>query len=473
MIILRYAGLLMAVSSLPNRLGVGDFGPQTYQFIDYLHKAKVKIWQILPLGPLGFGSSPYQSYSSYAMDEIYISLDLLKKDGLIKGDIPKFNDKKNYVDFGDSRKFKKQYLLEAYNNFVEDNEYRQFVKKHFWLEGYAYFMASKRVNSLCIWHDWKNIPSEDNIRYEKFLQFILYKQWFKLKKYANDMGIQIMGDLPIYVGLDSEDVYSNRKVFMLDEDNYPTLVAGVPPDYFSPTGQRWGNPIYNWEYLKKTSFKFLKDRIEQNCKIFDILRIDHFRAFDTYWAIDAKCDTAIDGKWCFAPGYQFFDYLFKVSPHLKIVVEDLGDIREEVRTLRDHYAFKGMKVLQFSYTVNPLFKDDCENLIIYTGTHDNETLKGWFYNHTKEDQKQIRLDLQNHKINKFENIIDNLIYYTFTSGAKIAIVPMQDILHLDNKARMNTPSTCGFPNWTFRITDYKSFAKRLDFLYTLIKSTRR
>ena len=462
----------MAISSLPNKYGVGDFGPQSYKFIDYLKKANMKIWQILPLNPVGYGNSPYQSYSSYAMDEIYISLDLLKHDGLITSELIPFNDKKTFVDYDGCRKYKRKYLLEAFENFKKDSHYNKFCKEQFWLDSWAYFMASKRLNGLCIWYDFVNKPNNVQLEFERFLQYILYKQWNLLKTHANKCGIKIMGDLPIYVGLDSEDVYSNPKVFLLDEDKRPKFVAGVPPDYFSPTGQRWGNPIYDWDYLEKTSFKFLKDRIEQNSKVFDIIRIDHFRAFDTYWKINAECDTAIDGEWCEAPGYKFFNYLFKVLPNVNIVVEDLGDIRKEVIDLKDYYKFKGMKVTEFHLTFDPLFSKDKKDLIIYTGTHDNATLKGWFYNLSKTNQRKISKELNKNGFN-YGRTLDNLIYYTFSSGACLAIIPMQDVLLLDNKYRMNTPSTSGFPNWTFRLINYRNFAKRIPFLQHLIKTTKR
>ncbi len=271
-------------------------------------------------------------------------------------------------------------------------------------------------------------PYEKDIEFELFVQYTLYKQWNDLKSYANSKGILIMGDMPIYVGIDSDDVWANQDLFLLDKKGRPTHVAGVPPDYFSETGQRWGNPLYDWPKHKSSGFKFWIDRLEYNSRLFDIIRIDHFRAFDTYWKIPADCPTAVKGRWIKAPGYAFFDKLFKELPDINIVVEDLGDLRDEVLELRDHYDFKGMRIVQFTF--NPEGMDeDRENLIIYTGTHDNQTVRGWYSDLKAKEKTKVREYLKNNGFD-YGSVSLNMIAYTLKSNAQIAIVPFMDVLNL-------------------------------------------
>lgn len=479
---MRKAGILMPVASLPSNYGIGDFGHTSYEFIDLLSQSKVKIWQILPLNPLGYGNSPYQPYSSHAMDELYISLDLLKEDGLITT-LTKFNQDSEVIDYDGVRAFKRTHLKQAFENFKTNSEYQEFIKMD-WVYKYAVFLTLKKANDLKCWTDWnlehKNwIKNQDTdlsayskaIEYEMFIQFVLYSQWLKLKAYANNKGIEIMGDIPIYVGIDSDDVWTNQSSFMLDSDGRPIFIAGVPPDYFSETGQRWGNPLYDWEKLKEDGFKFWLERLSYNSKLFDIIRIDHFRAFDTYWKIPATCETAIDGKWVEAPGYALFDEVFKHYPDIKIVAEDLGDLRPEVLVLRDHYNFKGMRIVQFSFDPKDMEKDR-ENLVIYTGTHDNQTIKSWYLE--MEESKQAEI-LEYFKTNGFNKdcVVGNFVDYTLASQASLAILPLSDILAFDDKARLNTPGTVGNPNWQWKLKDFDLFKTKINDLATAVVKYKR
>ena len=358
---MRQVGMLMPVASLPGRHGIGDFGKESYNFVDLLKEAKAAIWQMLPLNPLGYGNSPYQPYSSCAGDEIYISLDKLCEEGLLKR-VPDFHANASHIDYQAVRAFKGKYLRKAFEKFKPDAGYRKFIKME-WVYNYAVFLTLKKQNNLVAWNEWpikqQNwikdheydlTPLKEDIEYEMFVQYEFYKQWMELKKYANKKGIKVMGDIPIYVGIDSLDVWSGQENFLLGADGKPTFIAGVPPDYFSATGQRWGNPIYDWDYMEKDGFRFWLNRLDYSSKLFDIIRIDHFRAFDSYWKIPAECETAVDGEWNYAPGYKLFDTIFKEMPDINIIVEDLGDLRPEVLELRDHYGFKGMRIVQFCFT---------------------------------------------------------------------------------------------------------------------------
>jgi 4-alpha-glucanotransferase len=482
---MRDTGLLLAVSSLPSMHGIGDFGKQAFRFLDDCNDTGIKIWQILPLNPLGYGNSPYQPYSSKAMDELYISLDGLREQGLISKP-KKFNENSEKVDYEAVRKFKNKYLSEAFENFEEDQEYLEFIKQE-WLYNYAVFICFKNENNFKQWNLWSKeqiswiadhkldlTKYESEIKFEMFKQFILFKQWMIIKKYANSLDIQIMGDIPFYVGFDSLDVYSNTDAFVLDDQYNPKFVAGVPPDYFAKTGQRWGNPIYDWEYLKKNNFDFWIDRISYNDQLFDIIRIDHFRAFDTYWKIDANCPTAIEGEWVKAPGYEFFDALFEKHPNIKLVAEDLGELTKGVSELRDHYNFKGMKIIQFIFDPRETNNDGdtSVNSIIYTGTHDNSTIKGWYNTLNNHTRKAVMKSLKKNNYD-YDNLVDMFIEFELASVADCAILPMQDVLQLDDSARMNVPGTIGSPNWTWKMSNFRLFESRLHLIKRLIKKYNR
>jgi 4-alpha-glucanotransferase len=470
----KKAGALLAVSSLPSLYGIGDLGDSAYQFVDILKSMHIKLWQVLPLNPLGYGNSPYQAYSSFAGDELYISIDRLIEWGLLShDDIVPNSFSVDRVDYIPVRKYKNALFAKAFKNFTISPgfgaEYRGFIANNQWVSNYALFLTLKSINGGKLWTEWPNehiswvrdqqcdlSPYQEQIDYQIFLQFMFYRQWLQLKAYANSCNIEIIGDLPIYLGFDSEDVWQNQEIFLLDKQHNPTFVAGVPPDFFSVTGQRWGNPLYDWEALQKDGFKFWINRLCGNAKLFDIIRIDHFRAFDTYWKIPAKCKTAVDGVWEEAPGYALFDTIFQQLPDIKIVVEDLGDLRPEVLELRDHYNLKGMKVFQFDF--DPVAdKNELEtttNCIIYTGTHDNDTLYGWYIGLPVAQKQHVRNYFKIAKKQRFKKLQQAIIAYILHAKAQFVIFPVQDLLGLDSKARFNTPSTVGSPNWEWRMPDY-------------------
>lgn len=480
---MRKAGVLLSIASLPSAYGIGDFGSEAVEFLRLLKKNGFKLWQILPLNPVGYGNSPYQAYSSYAMDEIYISLDRLKEQGLIKK-TKKFEAKSEKIDFDAVRHFKTAYLKEAYENFKEDKSYRQFCKVE-WLEDYVHFRALKNLNHNELWTEWKikSIEELDSIQkealleemnYHRFLQYILFCQWNIVRKEAKKLKIEIMGDMPFYVGLDSADVWGNQSNFLLDDDGRPEFIAGVPPDYFSATGQRWGNPIYDWDEMEENGFDFWIQRLSWASQVLDCIRIDHFRAFDTYWKIPSSCPTAIEGEWIEAPGYEFFDTLFKKLPNIEIVAEDLGMMRDEVYQLRDHYHFKGMKIIQFTYDKYNAVDQmkDRVALIGYTGTHDNETLQGWLNGFSAQQKRKATAFLK--KAGCTETSLSmKFIEYLLNSQVQLSILAAQDILGLDNSARMNEPGTVGYPNWQWKLKDFKKMEIKLEELKPLVKKARR
>ena len=471
---MRNSGILLAVSSLPSSYGIGDFGKQAYQFIDLMVKAKTKLWQMLPLNPLGYGNSPYQPYSSKAMDELYLSLDLLHEDGLIKKPKP-FQSQSVRVDYDAVRQYKTTYYQEAFKNFKADAKYMRFLKDQPWVETYAIFVTFKELHQLNMWTLWQKefktyvknkaidlTPYLPRIQYHQMIQYLLYTQFMVLKQYANQQGVLFVGDIPIYVGIDSIDVWTNQSQFMLTPDGDPTFIAGVPPDYFAVTGQRWGNPLYRWDVMEKDGFKFWIDRLGYNAQLFDIIRIDHFRAFDTYWKIPSSCPTAVEGAWIEAPGYALFDTIQKQLPNLKIIAEDLGDLRPEVLTLRDHYQLPGMKIMQFEFPIYPnksgqlpLPKESKlpTHAIAYTGTHDNQTTMGWYQKLSTISQQRLAEFLKAYQ----GTISEKLVQYTLNAKPNQAILPMQDLLSMNDDARMNVPGTIGSPNWEWKLKNFTEF----------------
>lgn len=468
---MRESGILMPVSALPSRTGVGELGQYAYEFVNYLAENGVKIWQILPLNPVGFGNSPYQPYSSFAGDELYISLDELYKEGLLKERPPAFLEKETAVQYERVREWKETYLREAFEAFSrktssEKNDYEEFAAQP-WVYEYGVYQAFKKKNNGSCWNEWSkeerdwckerfalSQEEEKEAQYHMFLQYVFFTQWMRVKQEANQKGIRIMGDMPFYVGLDSVDVWSGKDNFLLDTDGRPIFIAGVPPDYFSATGQRWGNPIYDWDYMKKTDYQFWVDRIGCSQKLFDIVRIDHFRAFDTFWKIPASCPTAIEGEWVEAPGYEVIDTLLEKLPGIELVAEDLGLLRPEVLELKNHYHFKGMKVLQFSIETHGKYARDSfqetENLIIYTGTHDNDTLMEWYEKLSVPARRKVRRFLKKAGI-RGGSVKDRLLKYVWKSKAEYAIVPMADLIGLGKEGHINTPGTVGSPNWEWRM----------------------
>ena len=485
---MRRAGILTSISSLPTKYGIGDLGEESYKFIDIISEAGFKVWQILPINPVGYGNSPYQPYSSYAGDDIYISLDLLVKEGLLKdSELNSFNENSNKVEYDKVRQFKNSYLKKAFERSKNIEEIQKdindFKLRYDWVYKYAVFITLKKLNNLKSWLDW---PKEqklfvdnkkydiskhnEEINYEIFVQYIFYKQWFELKKYANSKKIDIMGDIPIYVGVDSADVWWNKSAFLLDDEYKPSFIAGVPPDYFSETGQRWGNPIYDWDYIKDDNFSFWIERLKWSNLIFDIVRIDHFRAFDTYWKIPASCPTAVEGEWVEAPGYELFDEIYSKIPNIKIIAEDLGDLRPEVLELRDHYNLSGMLIMQFELDSDKEIGLKSNKTVVYTGTHDNQTTLGWYRELNDTQRKNTKNKLKKYKEKLYT---DRILHLCFDSISDLVIIPIQDFMKLDDSARINTPGTVGSPNWEWKLRDYKNVRKNLLKYKNILKQTKR
>ena len=493
----RRAGILLHPTSLPSKYGVGDLGKSAYEFIDFLKAAGQTIWQILPLNPVGNGHSPYQSPSAFA--STLISLDDLVERGLLeKSDIENFTPARNdsIADFDHVVPFKNDCLKKAFQKFKDGsenfkNQFKDFcTKENYWLDDYAMFMALKNDNRGKDWTKWavelkqRNKSAltkvseklSDEIEFEKFQQFIFAIQWEALHNYANERGIKILGDMPIFVSADSADAWANQKYFQLNEDGTPYKVAGVPPDYFSETGQLWGNPQYDWNAMKKDKYSWWKLRFKRLFELVDMVRIDHFRGFESYWEVDAKEKTAINGKWIKGPGKKFFDELTKEFGDLthKIIAEDLGIITDEVETLREDCNFPGMKVLHFELHFNEDGRIGFvapENSIVYTGTHDNNTTVGWFLEDVDNACKPAIAKIIGADVHRPDDICQKLIEFAYSSSSRIAILPMQDVLQLDSRNRMNTPGTVGM-NWKWRLkSDYQNGidTKKLKYLCSKYK----
>ncbi len=487
----RTSGILLHPTSFPGPHGIGDLGTEAYRFVDFLAEGKQSLWQILPLGPTGVGDSPYASTSSFAGNPLLISLDKLVEAGDLTeadlADVPPFNIDK--VEFKSVIAWKMPLLEKAALTFIaKADAKRQAAYKKFyteqahWLDDFALFMAIKEEFdykalkekvTASVWNQywpqdirlrepkalqkWQKDKAEE-IAVKKVIQFYFYQQWNSLRQYANEQGIKVVGDIPIFVAEDSVDVWANREMFHLDNQGRPTVVAGLPPDFFSQTGQRWGNPLYNWDKLKQTGFKWWLNRFKGILNLVDVVRVDHFRAFDTYWEIPAN-GAAVNGHWVNAPGYEFFDKLKKELGNLPIVVEDLGLITDDVRRLRDHFNFAGMAVLQFAFVSlhggldsgNPyLPHNHRSNSLIYTGTHDNDTTLGWYRKLPEWDRRAINDYLMREKSYIWDSdIVWTLMQLAWSSVCNWAIVPMQDLLRLDTDARMNIPGTA-FGNWNWR-----------------------
>ena len=480
----KESGVLMPIQSLPSPYGCGDFGISAYEFINRLSNTGFRIWQILPLQPLGYGSSPYQTYSSKAMDELYISIDALLEDGLLQQDeVKKYYEDSNRIHYKEVRNYKSKLFKKAFSRFIPDESYETF-KKEDWVNEYAIFNVLRKKNNGAPWVNWsdeeKFYPEKktldlkkykNKIEYEIFLQYELLKEWNNLKEHAQRMHIQIMGDIPFYVGQDSDDVWWHKDMFLLDEKGNPKFIAGCPPDYFSETGQRWGNPIYNWKAIEKDGFKFWMNRLEYVSRLYDITRIDHFRAFYDYWKIPATCPTAIEGKWILAPGKKFFTLLFEKYPNINIVAEDLGDKMKNVYKLRDAFHLKGMTITQQAFDGH-YYGDTGENLIAYTGTHDNAPIEDWYHALPQEHQEEIDTNLEKLGWGNY-GIVDAMIEFTLSRNASTAIIPMFDILRLGAKGRINTPGTLDEKNWAWKISSFDSFDKELGHLHDLLVKYNR
>lgn len=470
----RSSGILLHPTSLPGRFGIGDVGSEAYQFVDFLAATGQQIWQVLPLGPTGHGNSPYMCYSSMAGNPMLVSLEQLRDRGLLSQQdldaLPEYSTAR--VDY-DSVIQDKSRLLEkaavAFKNQADEAEqqaFADFCEAHdFWLDEYAFFMALKQEHQGASWHKWDDAIARRQpeamehwrlklapvIYYHKYFQFAFHCQWSDLKTYANEKGIQIIGDMPIYVAHDSVDVWAFPDNFMIDPETLePSEMAGVPPDYFSETGQLWGNPTYNWEVLKQRQFRWWLQRLKALLDYVDLTRIDHFRGFESYWAVEAGETTAMNGSWVKAPGELFFETVKQELGSLPILAEDLGVITPEVEALRDQFDFPGMKILQFAFGSdrhNPYLPYNVpQNCLIYTGTHDNDTTVGWF--ERANDYEKGRL-LYYLGCTGEHGIHWDVIRLALSSVANQAVIPLQDVLGLGSDARMNTP---GKPsdNWEWR-----------------------
>lgn len=491
----RASGILLHPTSLPGRYGIGDLGLEAHQFIDFLARSEQRLWQILPLGPTGYGNSPYMSFSTMAGNPLLISLDALKDNSFLTDDdlheIPNFP--LDTIDFEKVLAWKMPLLRQACKNFqdkatpLQQKEFEGFCRgKANWLEDYALFMALLESQEGGSWVDWPNEirnrqpealnswreQLRDAIFFQKFLQFEFFRQWAELKTYANTQKIRIIGDIPIYVAHNSADVWAHPEIFQLDpQTGMPLEVAGVPPDYFSETGQLWGNPIYNWDHLESTHFSWWVDRVRETLAYVDIVRIDHFRGLEAYWSVPAEEETAVNGRWIKAPGYKLFDAIREQLGSLPIIAEDLGAIDQEVLDLRDHYGFPGMKILHFAFGSDSKnaylpFNVDA-NSVIYTGTHDNNTTVGWY--HQIADYERDRLHRYLGCTGSY-GIAWDLIRLAMSSVANQAIIPLQDVFSLGADARMNAPGTAE-NNWGWRFRaealteDYSHRLRELAYIY--------
>ncbi len=466
----RRSGILLHPSSLAGPQAIGTLGQEAYDFIDFLVAAGQSVWQILPLGPPGYGNCPYSADSAFAGNPQLISFEKLVAAGdLSTTELPESPEVSDAVDFVAVEQ-QLPLLKSAYRNFIEHAEqkrhraYDQFCSEQaYWLNDYAMFAAMQQSQQKG-WQRWPKAVRQrreeglhqwgtklqGDIAWHKYLQFVFFEQWFALKDYANSQGVMILGDLPIFVAENSVDVWANRSLFHLDEKDRPTLVAGVPPDYFSKSGQRWGNPLYNWERMATDNFAWWRARFHWNLQQFDLIRVDHFRGFVACWAIPAQEKTAINGSWVATPGERLFTLLKEELEELPIIAEDLGIITPDVEKLRDQFALPGMKILQFAFDSGPknpyLPHNHRSNSVVYTGTHDNNTSLGWWRALDAEGKAQVREYLKR----PCRDMPWPLIDCALASVAELAIIPMQDFLGLDGKARMNRPGTVQ-GNWLWRL----------------------
>ncbi|MCB9247351.1 MAG: 4-alpha-glucanotransferase [Ignavibacteriales bacterium] len=484
----RSAGILLHPTSLPGDYGIGTIGKNAFHFVDFLVECGQKLWQVFPLGPTGYGDSPYQSFSTFAGNPLLIDLELLRDEGLLSEEdlksIPHFNN--NNIDFGKLIEVKNQLLSIAFQNykisgksfseecstFCEDNA--------FWLDDYALFMAVKEFHGGKLWTEWEEDIAfrkkgavekwKDKLDYrfnfQKFLQYTFFNQWKKLKEYANDKGVKIIGDIPIFIAYDSSDLWANKSIFTVDDKGKQITIAGVPPDYFSETGQLWGNPLYKWKEIEKDNFSWWKKRIQKTLELVDIVRIDHFRGLDAYWEVPGGAPNAIKGNWIKAPGRKMFEAIKEELGELPIIAEDLGVITPEVEKLRDDFGFQGMKILQFAFgeegDKNFLPHNYEKNCVVFTGSHDNDTTVGFLKKKKKKNSGFY--EWAQRYLNYYgDNITLELIRVAYASVANFVVIPMQDILGLGSDARMNFPGKLG-GNWNWRF-DWNQVNEYIPFHY--------
>jgi 4-alpha-glucanotransferase len=471
----RSGGVLLHPTSFPSRYGMGDFGPEARIFIDFLKETDQTIWQVLPLSPVGYGNSPYTAYSAFAGNPYLISPDILLEKGLLKHEelegsrIPVITT----INYEHAYEIKNKHLKAASTRFYEEadiesgNKLEEFITgNQNWLEDYVIFSVLSKHQNRKAWNKWDSELAQKKpaairkirkefqaeIRHEIWLQFEFFQQWMDLKKYANERDIRIIGDIPIFVDHNSADIWANPEYFAVDKKGNRELVAGVPPDYFSETGQLWGNPLYNWKKLKKDGYQWWIDRFSQMFQLYDAIRVDHFRGFESYWQVSASEKTAIKGNWVKAPGKELFTTIGNALGRLPIIAEDLGFITPEVEELRDEFLFPGMKILHFAFDGDPdndfLPHNYEQNCVVYSGTHDNDTSIGWFHSAPESEKHHMR----NYTRSDGREPNWELIRLAMFSVADQAIFPMQDYMNLGNEHRMNLPGTVG-KNWKWRYTD--------------------
>ena len=473
----RSSGILLHITSLPSKYGVGDLGPSAYKFADFLAQAKQRYWQVLPLNPpaIAIPHSPYNCLSAYAGNPMLISPKLLHKQGLLAAkeiqNVPDFPQ--SQADYQVVIPHKTNLLNTAYTSFKskpQNPQYQRFcMENKSWLEDFAMYVALRQYFRPKMWCDWPpelrdrnnlrqeslSLKLQDDINREKFLQFQFFKQWFSLKHYCNERDIRIIGDIPIYVSFDSADLWANSHFFKLTRKKKPKVISGVPPDFFSKTGQLWGNPIYDWPALKKTGYSWWIQRIGHNLKLFDVIRLDHFRAFVAYWQVPANHKTAAKGRWIRAPKESFFRKLFQHFPSCPIIVEDLGHITPAVKASIEKFKLSDMRILTFGFDGDKnknvhFINNHVKNSVVYTGTHDNNTLIGWFEKEAGPVQKRKLFDSLRPKVSPAQ-LNWELIKLAMSSRANLAIIAMQDILGLGQHARMNLPGSIAKENWTWRL----------------------
>ena len=492
----RQSGVLMHISSLPGKYGIGSFGQSAYDFVDFLVRTKQRYWQILPLGTTSYGDSPYQSFSAFAGNTYFIDFDILIEEGLLnEADVKgaDFGDDPRKVDYAKIFDARRPIMEKAVARFLEADDlsdYESFVEQNAaWLEVFAEYMAIKEHFDNLAWTEW---PDEairrreaaslasyreklaDKLTYHRVTQYLFFKQWLRLKAYANEHHIEIVGDMPIYVAADSADVWAQPHFFKTDAVGKPTCVAGCPPDEFSETGQLWGNPIYDWEAMDKDGYAWWIERLRESFKIYDIVRIDHFRGFESYWEVPADSETSATGKWVKGPDYKLFAAVKEALGDLNIIAEDLGFMTDEVIELRERTGFPGMKILQFAFNPDDESIDSPHlapnNSVMYTGTHDNNTVLGWYKDEIDDATRQYMAQYTNRK--EYETVPHAMLRTIFASVSFMAIATMQDLLELDGAARMNYPSTIG-GNWTWRMTAEELNPIVEGELYSLTKTYRR
>lgn len=493
----RRSGILLHPTSLPGPYGIGDFGPSAFKFVDFLAESKQKLWQILPLGPTSYGDSPYQCLSALAGNPLLLSLDLLKEQGYLTDEqlksAPDFPE--NKVDYGWVIPWKKKILREAFNTFhakaTEDDwrEYGDFCREqNFWLEEYVTYVAIKESQGGKAWVEW---PQELALRqpgalkfwkennqleldFHRFLQYEFYHQWTAIKSYANSKGISLVGDLPIFVAFDSADVWENQEEYELNDEGYPTVVAGVPPDYFSETGQLWGNPLYRWGMMAHNDYKWWQDRFRVLLNQVDVVRIDHYRGFEAYWEVPGNEKTAQNGRWVKGPGLKFFQKMKEKLGDFPILAEDLGFITPEVKKLREDCGYPGMRILQFAFDpghTHFLPHNYEPNTCVYSGTHDNNTTLGWISNEALPEEKARLNKYVGYEVNE-KNVNATFMKMAWSSVAEYCIVPLQDVLNLGEDCRMNFPGKAG-GNWAWRYREGQLESKTSEFLADLTDNYQR